>query len=728
MDAAGMGAGMVSGTPRRAPAARPVGSRVRARKAIVLVILAVASAALIAPTSAGAVRSEFFGIAQGPPISNADLGGIQRAHVRTMRYLFSWASVQPKQCCFNWGSQDKLMGRLVAHGIRVVPALWGSPSWAETYPARPPIDKLTAWQTFLKAFVGRYGPGGTYWPHFRIKYPGKTPLPVHAYQIWNEPNLRKYWIPYPDPTQYGKLLKASSVAIKGKYPKAQIVLGGTPGYGDTNAWDFLSRLYDQVAGVKSYFDVAALHPYGSTRDKVKTEIEKFRDAMTSHGDGATPLWITEIASGSARAADGGLNKGLQGQATMLKGTYKMVLANRNAWNVQRLFWYHWRDPLKSHATGCTFCATAGLLNHDYSAKPALSVFKSFTAETTPPVATIISGPSDGATIANPTPTFKFTSTEPGSTFECRLDSGSYAACGPPLTTPHLADGSHAFSVRATNPAGNLGPEASRTFTVDTTPPTTTIITGPSGLTNDPTPTFSFSSEPGASLQCRLDSTEESAWQGCSSPRTVAHLADGTHTFEVRAKDAAQNVGPPSSRTFTVDTAEVGVSGSTLSVTAATGAHDNLQITKPSSTTLRITDLASAPYTGSGVHTGAGCTRSGDYTANCTASGITLIRVLAADQADQVTNSTAFESALNGGPGDDTLIGGFAKDTLTGAAGADVIRGMNGNDLLNARDLTSDQMINCDGGGTPGRADKADLDLLPKDPSSVVSGCETKTRH
>jgi RTX calcium-binding nonapeptide repeat (4 copies)/Bacterial Ig-like domain/Glycosyl hydrolase catalytic core len=717
---------MVAGVHRRGQAAGLMGGRARSRRAIVLVSLVVVSAALIAPGSAGAVRSEFFGIAQGPPISNADLGGIQRARVRTMRYLFSWASVQPKRCCFNWAVQDRLMGRLVAHGIRVVPALWGSPSWAESYPARPPIDKLTAWQTFLKRFAGRYGPGGSYWPHFRATYPGKTPLPVQAYQIWNEPNLRKYWIPYPAPTQYGKLLKASSTAIKGEYPNAQIVLAGEPGYGDMNAWDFLDQLYD--TGAKSYFDVAALHPYGSTRDKVKTEIQKFRDVMTSHADGATQLWITEIASGSAPAAGGGLNRGLQGQATMLKGTYKMVLTHRKTWNVQRLFWYHWRDPLTSHATGCTFCATAGLLKHNYTPKPALSVFKSFTAETTAPVAAIISGPSEGAAISNPAPTFEFTSPEPGSTFECRLDSGSYSGCSPPLRTPHLADGSHTFSVRATDAAGNVGPEASRAFTVDTTPPTTTITSGPPGATNDPTPTFSFSSDPGASLQCRLDSAQASAWQGCSSPRTVAHLADGPHTFEVRAKDAAQNVGPAASRTFTVDTAEVSVSGSTLTVTAATGAGDNLRITKPSSTTLRVTDLPSAPYTGSGLHTGAGCTLSGDYTADCTASGIILIRALAGDQADQVTNSTAFVSALNGGLGDDTLTGGSAKDTLTGAAGADVMMGMNGNDLLEGRDLTSDRTINCDGGGTPGRADKADLDLLPKDPNSVVSGCETKTRN
>ena len=259
---------------------------------------------------------------------------------------------------------------------------------------------------------------------------------------------------------------------------------------------------------------------------------------------------------------------------------------------------------------------------------------------------------------------------------------------------------------------------------DTVPPTTTI-SGPSGTTNDPTPTFGFSSEAGSTFECKLDS---GSYASCNSPKTTAHLADGSHTFYVRATDSADNLGPEASQTFTVDTAAVSRLGSTLTVSAATGAKDNLAITRPSPSTLRITDLASGPYTGSGVHAGAGCTRSGDNTANCNASGITLIRVLAGDQADQVTNSTSVQSALNGGPANDTLIGGFAKDTLTGAAGADVMRGMNGNDLLMARDLVSDQAVNCDGGGAPGAADKADLDLLPLDPNSRVTGCETRTRH
>ncbi len=188
---------------------------------------------------------------------------------------------------------------------------------------------------------------------------------------------------------------------------------------------------------------------------------------------------------------------------------------------------------------------------------------------------------------------------------------------------------------------------------------------------------------------------------------------------------------------------VSVSGSTLVVTAAPGAEDNLDIIRPffEFTTLRVTGMA-----GSFLRAGAGCHVIGDgWTVDCNAARFTLIKVSAGDRADLVVNSTAFcrrrpghpraprcfpalPSLLNGGPGNDSLVGGSANDTLTGGSGADVMRGKNGSDLLRARDLTSDQTINCDGGTKPGTVDKADLDLLPKDPNSVVSGCEAKTRH
>jgi DNA-binding beta-propeller fold protein YncE len=257
------------------------------------------------------------------------------------------------------------------------------------------------------------------------------------------------------------------------------------------------------------------------------------------------------------------------------------------------------------------------------------------------------------------------------------------------------------------------------------PPETTIDSGPAGVTYDATPTFTFSSsETGSTFECNF---YVAAYSACTSPKTMAHMSAGSHTVFVRATDPDGLTDPiPASRTFTLKKGAVGVSGSTLVVTTAAGAKDNLAITRPSASTLRVTNFPAGAYTGSGFNMGPGCTRSGDYTANCSASGITLIQVTSADQIDKVINSTATRSSLNGGAANDTLQGGSNNDTLTGGPGADVMKGMNGNDQLFARDLTSDTTINCDGGSTPGGADKADLDLLPKD--SPVSGCETVTRH
>ena len=178
--------------------------------------------------------------------------------------------------------------------------------------------------------------------------------------------------------------------------------------------------------------------------------------------------------------------------------------------------------------------------------------RSFTVDTAAPDTTIDSGPSGPTSDA--TPTFAFSASQPGSTFECRVDAGAWASCSSSHTTAALSDGPHTFEVRTTDPAGNVDPTpASRSFTVDTTGPDTSIDSGPSGPTSDSTPTFAFSADQaGSSFECRIDG---GAWGSCSTPDTAASLADGAHTFEVRATDPVGNVDPtPASRSFTVDTA------------------------------------------------------------------------------------------------------------------------------------------------------------------------------
>jgi hypothetical protein len=86
---------------------------------------------------------------------------------------------------------------------------------------------------------------------------------------------------------------------------------------------------------------------------------------------------------------------------------------------------------------------------------------------------------------------------------------------------------------------------------DTTPPDTQISQGPSVTTNSSSATFAFTSEAKATFDCKLDSA---GWADCATPRAYSALADGAHTFQVRAEDLAGNIdGTPASRTWTVTT-------------------------------------------------------------------------------------------------------------------------------------------------------------------------------
>ncbi|MGH2965024.1 MAG: sulfatase-like hydrolase/transferase [Solirubrobacterales bacterium] len=180
---------------------------------------------------------------------------------------------------------------------------------------------------------------------------------------------------------------------------------------------------------------------------------------------------------------------------------------------------------------------------------ALALPRSAFASTDPPNTTITGGPT-GLT-SNPNPAFKFTSSKPGSSFACRVDSRPFATCNSPKTVSHLGDGPHTFYARATDGDGNVDPTpATRSFTVV---PQTAIDLGPSNPTNNPTPAFWFSSSvEGSGFRCKLDSQP---YAPCSSPKSSAQLANGPHTFYVQATDQAGYADPsPASRRFTVQAA------------------------------------------------------------------------------------------------------------------------------------------------------------------------------
>jgi hypothetical protein len=118
-----------------------------------------------------------------------------------------------------------------------------------------------------------------------------------------------------------------------------------------------------------------------------------------------------------------------------------------------------------------------LMDSETNEVPATLVDGSFTitGDGTPPDTSITSHPK---AVSNKTSAdFGFTSTEEGSTFQCKLDDGVYTDCTSPRNYADLAEGPHTFSVKATDGAGNPdATPAAFTWKIDTTAPTLGALT------------------------------------------------------------------------------------------------------------------------------------------------------------------------------------------------------------------------------------------------------------
>jgi hypothetical protein len=302
--------------------------------------------------------------------------------VHGYRFVINWAAVQPTRNSTLRFRQitDHLIGNLAQRGIQPAPFVFASPPWVGR-PNTPPLQSARnrqAWQRFLRGVVDRYGPGGNYWRgRYRTQHPGARPKPITSIQIWNEPNLAKFFPQRRGVSKYGQLVKLSDRAISAANRSVKVVLAGLTGFADPTAWSFLRRLY-RVKQIKRHFDAAALHPYAATIGQFKTELAKIRKVMRKRGDRGTGLWLSEVGWGSERQTrNWPLNKGLQGQKQMLKKSFRFVLKKRRAYRLERLFWFNWRDPRRGARVGCSFCDSAGLLRHNQRSKPAYSAFRSF---------------------------------------------------------------------------------------------------------------------------------------------------------------------------------------------------------------------------------------------------------------------------------------------------------------------------------------------------------------
>ena len=316
----------------------------------------------------------FFGMIPQKLPSQADLKRMKRGGVNSIRFGFNWDGIEANPGQFNWGVQDLIIERAARANVSVLPVLAGAPDWAggRTHLPVDNTQQKSAWKNFVREAVKRYGPTGVFWN----QNPSVPKRPIRRWQEGNEPNFF-FFVADPSVANYASLVKITTPVIRSLDHGAKVYLAGLFAHpknqvaGQTShnipAVSFLNQLY-KVAGIKSLFDAAALHPYATSFTQLKPDITGMRGVMKRHGDAKSGLLISEMGWGSGHGT--AFEKGVQGQVKQVNGAYSLLKRNQKAWNLLEVDWYAFDDISGS----CNFCDSVGLFNLAGKPKPAWFAF------------------------------------------------------------------------------------------------------------------------------------------------------------------------------------------------------------------------------------------------------------------------------------------------------------------------------------------------------------------
>lgn len=331
--------------------------------------------ALTAPTAGAQVPGEFFGVNAGDLFAlpesawDVQLEAIRSGGIATVRLPAVWSNLEPRspdsdgRRYDSWELIDGQVAALARHGLRWEPVIAFTATWDETVPgddASAPA-RVEPFADFVAALARRYGPGGVFWD----EHPDIAPVPVGAYELWNEPNASAFWHPQQTaPEAYAELYAAARDAISRVDGSARVVIGGlaSPGGGVIAAGRFVARMLARRPDLRGHIDAVAYHPYAPTLAGVYRQLARFRRQLDDAAGPGIPIEITEVGWTTADTPEAARAAALAALARSLP---------RSDCGVDRLMPYAWIGPEQDPGDRLQWF---GIANRDGSARPSAAAF------------------------------------------------------------------------------------------------------------------------------------------------------------------------------------------------------------------------------------------------------------------------------------------------------------------------------------------------------------------
>ncbi|MCF7992567.1 MAG: cellulase family glycosylhydrolase [Thiohalocapsa sp.] len=269
----------------------------------------------------------------------------RQAGIQWVRTDFVLSFVESPSDQFDFSKPDRVVRTLDEADIGILGLLHDAPGLGAK--REKDEEDLDRWLAFVEQTVERYK--------------GR----VGAWEIWNEPNLDQFW-KAPDPSIYGKFLKATYKTIKSVDPNATVVFGATA-RGD---WDFLERA---AASSDGSFDVLAIHPYAhddpvSPESYIPFVAGSLQNLLARADVGARPIWFTEWGWPTHFGRKGYTPKQ---QARYLVRGYILALHT----GIERVFWYEFQDFSRTNERDRD---SFGLVTFAGHKKPSFTAYQTLT--------------------------------------------------------------------------------------------------------------------------------------------------------------------------------------------------------------------------------------------------------------------------------------------------------------------------------------------------------------
>lgn len=294
----------------------------------------------------------------------------------------------PNDPAYLWDRYDQIFIGLKARKITPIVAVYNGPTWATGGKQRTSVEGLNA-QAPNPGFFGRFMGVVAKRYSGRVSSPFLGVLPrVRNYEIWNEPNLIRYYFP-----QYkgGKSvsLKAYVLLVKNAYPRIKkanptaVVIAGSAGpKSKSDSKGLGSRAWLQgIVKSKVKFDAYAQHIYPAAPPKGKTKAfptwRSIPEILTTL-DGLRkniPLYITEAGYTTATTPFRTVKVAPKAQASFLTQIFGLKDVKQK--RVPVVVWFNMQDNPNW---------PGGLVRQNGTNKPSYAAFRKVAVRSKLPAA------------------------------------------------------------------------------------------------------------------------------------------------------------------------------------------------------------------------------------------------------------------------------------------------------------------------------------------------------